>query len=58
MAEIPDLDEALKERKARLAALDASIARGLADANAGQAKPSSEVFDRVEAKLASRTDGK
>ena len=29
----------IQEREARLAALDASIARGLADAEAGQVKP-------------------
>lgn len=47
----------IQEREARLAALDASIARGLADADAGQVKPSSEVFDRLEAKLAAKTSG-
>ncbi|QWG13282.1 type II toxin-antitoxin system ParD family antitoxin [Bradyrhizobium sediminis] len=46
----------IQEREARLAALDASIARGLADADAGRVKPSSEVFDRLEAKLAAKTD--
>lgn len=46
------------EREARLAALDASIARGLADADAGRVKPSSEVFDRLESKLAAKTDRK
>jgi antitoxin ParD1/3/4 len=45
----------IQEREARLAALDASIARGLADAAAGRVKPSSEVFDRLEAKLAAKT---
>ena len=44
------------EREARLAALDASIARGLADADAGRVRPGSEVFDRLEAKLAAKTD--
>ena len=48
----------IQEREARLAALDASIARGLADADAGQVKSSSEVFDRLEAKLAAKTDRK
>jgi len=46
----------IQEREARLAALDASIARGLADADAGRVKPSSEVFDRLEAKLAAKMD--
>ena len=48
----------IQEREARLAALDASIARGLADADAGQVKPGSEVFDRLEAKLAAKTERK
>ena len=48
----------IQEREARLAALDASIARGLADADAGRVKPSSEVFDRLEAKLTAKADGK
>jgi antitoxin ParD1/3/4 len=33
-----------------LAALDASIRRGLADAEAGRTKPAEEVFDRLENK--------
>jgi len=48
----------IQEREARLAALDASIARGLADADAGRVKPSSEVFDRLEAKLTAKSDRK
>ena len=40
----------VQEREARLAALDATIARGLADAEAGRLKPAAEVFDRLEAK--------
>lgn len=40
----------VQEREARLAALDASIARGLADADAGRTKPADEVFDRLDAK--------
>ena len=46
----------VQEREARLAALDASIARGLADADAGRLRPSSEVFDRLEAKHSTGTD--
>ena len=46
------------ERETRLAALDASIARGLADVDAGRVKPSSDVFDRLEAKLTAKTDRK
>jgi len=48
----------IQEREARLAALDASIARGLADADAGRMAPSSDVFDRLEAKLAAKIDRK
>ena len=40
----------IQERETRLAALDASIARGLADAEAGRTTPAAEVFDRLEAK--------
>jgi len=36
--------------------LDALIARGLADA--GRTRPGSDVFDRLEARLAVQTDGK
>ncbi len=42
----------VQERETRKAALDASIARGLADADAGRTKPAAEVFDRLEAKYA------
>ena len=40
----------IQEREARLAALDASIARGLADAEAARTKTAEEVFDRLEGK--------
>lgn len=40
----------IQERETRLAALDAAIARGLGDANAGRLKPADRVFDRLEAK--------
>lgn len=46
----------IQERETRLAALDASIARGLADARDGRVKLSSEVFDRLEAELAAKID--
>jgi antitoxin ParD1/3/4 len=42
----------IQEREMRLAALDASIARGLADADAGRTMSADEVFDRLEAKYA------
>ncbi len=40
----------IQEREARLAALDASIARGLADVEAGRTTAAEEVFDRLEDK--------
>jgi len=46
----------VQEREARLAALDASIARGLADADAGRTKPADEVFDRLERKYRAMAD--
>ena len=46
----------IQEREARLAALDASIARGVADADRGRLKPASEVFDLLEAKLKAKAD--
>ena len=45
----------IQEREARLAVLDASIARGLADAEAGRTKPAEKVFERLEAKYRKRT---
>ena len=48
----------IQEREARLAALDAAIARGLDDADAGRVRSSSEVFDRLEARLAAKADRK
>jgi antitoxin ParD1/3/4 len=45
----------VQEREARLAALDAAIAKGLADAAAGRVKPMDVVFDRLEAKYKSQT---
>ena len=43
----------IQERETRLAALDAMIAKGLADVEAGREKPAEEVFDRLEAKYKS-----
>jgi antitoxin ParD1/3/4 len=40
----------IHERETRLAALDASIGRGLADAQAGRTMPAEDVFDRLESK--------
>jgi antitoxin ParD1/3/4 len=41
----------IQEREARLAALDASIARGVADADADRVKSTSDAFDNLESKL-------
>ena len=48
----------IQEREAHLADLDASIARGLADAEAGRGKPAAEVFDRLEAKYRAMAEAK
>jgi len=48
----------IQERERRLAALDASIARGLADTEAGRTKPAAQVFDRLEAKYQMMADQK
>lgn len=48
----------IQDREARLAALDASVARGLADADAGRTKLANEVFDRLEAKYAAMVSKK
>ena len=40
----------IQERETRLSVLDQSLARGLADAEAGRVKPISEVASRLEAK--------
>ncbi|MGB3897797.1 MAG: type II toxin-antitoxin system ParD family antitoxin [Mesorhizobium sp.] len=45
----------VQEREQRLAALDAALAKGIADADAGRVKPAEEVFDRLEAKYLAKT---
>ncbi|MBN9548397.1 MAG: type II toxin-antitoxin system ParD family antitoxin [Alphaproteobacteria bacterium] len=40
----------VEEREKRLAALDAALAQGIADADAGRTEPAEEVFDRLEAR--------
>ena len=42
----------LEERERKLATLDAALARGLADADAGRLIPADEVFERLERKYA------
>jgi antitoxin ParD1/3/4 len=41
----------VQEREKRLAALDAALARGIADADAGRVIPVDEAFDRLRARL-------
>lgn len=43
----------IQERETRLAALDASIARGIADAEHDRTRPAAQVFDELEARLRS-----
>ena len=47
----------VQEREAKLAALDAALARGIADVEAGRVIPLDEAFDRLrqELKLPKRT---
>lgn len=40
----------VEEREKRLATLDAVLAKGISDADAGRSTPAEEVFDRLEAK--------
>lgn len=44
----------VQEREARLVALDAAIARGLADADAGRTHAIDDVFAELEARYATR----
>lgn len=46
----------IQDREARLAALDSSISRGLADAAAGRTASVAATFDRLEAKYAGMAD--
>lgn len=46
----------VQERETRFAALDASLARGLIDADAGRTTPAEQVFERLERKYRSVSD--
>ncbi|OCJ13107.1 addiction module antitoxin [Rhizobium sp. AC44/96] len=46
----------VQDRETRLTALNASIRRGIADAEAGRTKPASNVFDRLDAKYRAMAD--
>jgi antitoxin ParD1/3/4 len=48
----------VQEREARLAVLDAALARGLANSDAGRVKPAAAVFDRLEAKYQTMAEAK
>jgi predicted transcriptional regulator len=47
---LPMIKADLGARETRRSALDASLARGLADAEAGRVKPAADVFERLEDK--------
>lgn len=47
----------IQERETRLETLDAALARGIADADAGRTKPAEEVFRRLEDKYRRRAPG-
>lgn len=47
----------IEEREKRLAVLDAALARGIADAEAGRVKPAREVGDRLVAKYRATAEG-
>lgn len=51
ITELPEYKKLYAEALERLTALDASIMRGVADAEAGRTAPAGEVFDRLESKL-------
>jgi len=46
----------VQDRETRLAALDASITRGISDADSGRTKLASDVFNRLEAKYHAMVD--
>ncbi|QTG16654.1 type II toxin-antitoxin system ParD family antitoxin (plasmid) [Agrobacterium tumefaciens] len=46
----------VQERETRLVALDASIVRGIADADTGRTKPASDVFSRLDTKYRAMAD--
>jgi antitoxin ParD1/3/4 len=47
----------VQDRETKLAALDASIMRGMADAEAGRTRPAGEVFDHLDAKYRAMAKG-
>ena len=52
------LDRADEERAHRLAQLDASIARGIADADAGRVHPADRVFGELRQRIQQKVDSR
>ncbi len=52
------LDRADEERARRLAQLDASIARGIADADAGRVHPADRVFGELRQRIRQKVDSR
>lgn len=48
----------VQERERRMAELDAALAKGIADADAGRVMPAEAVFARLEAKYKAMVSGK
>jgi len=52
------LDRADEERARRLEQLDASIARGIADADAGRVHPADQVFGELRQRIQQKADSR
>ena len=52
------LDRADEERARRLAQLDASISRGIADADAGRVHPADRVFGELRQRIQQKADSR
>ncbi|VVD85791.1 type II toxin-antitoxin system ParD family antitoxin [Pandoraea anhela] len=46
----------IQDRESQLAALDAMVEKGIADAAAGKGHPAADVFDRLEKKYQAKVD--
>lgn len=46
----------VQDRETRLVALNASIIRGISDADSGRTEPASDVLDRLDAKYSAMAD--
>lgn len=46
----------IQDRESQLAALDAMVEKGIADAAAGKGQPAADVFDRLEKKYQAKVD--